>query len=280
MNLHEELGRHGAEATADAARRLESAPVRERLSARVRRGRRNKNWGAAGVAAAIAIIAVGVWTLGPLNGRVVEPAVPDPAHAGPYRYDVTPGADVRSGEPEVRLRGDDAAACGDVLDLTPGVTIHDEAALGLKLWATAELTTLGERMGSTPPATPVPLDPDKPDGLMTGWDPDSPTWSVELGGILGSYEVVALLMDGDTVMGATMGLSGGSSTSGEVEAVGGAPIPRVGYCEPSAQSLTADIGSPMDTVLVFQFWETGVYTEEGTPPLATIVVNPRVPLGH
>ncbi|GMA35241.1 hypothetical protein [Demequina litorisediminis] len=76
MNLHDELGRAGAEATGGSAERLVSGSVVESLGARVRRGRRQRALGGAGVVAGVGVAAVGLWAWLPLGGsaRDVEPA--------------------------------------------------------------------------------------------------------------------------------------------------------------------------------------------------------------
>lgn len=276
MNLHDELRRHGAGASGEAADALRTDEVRATLGDRVRRGRRRRTLGGAGTVAGVALVAVGAWAVFPVPTHGTDPAgAGQSAHAGPYRYDVT--GDSPTGEPEVLLRGDDAVACGDILDLTPGVTVHDPEALTRGLWAEAELTTLSETTGRKPPATPVPLDPDKPDGLMTGWDPNHPVWGVRLAGDALLMESVPLLMNGDTVMGSSSGTSTFNNLGGHGFASGGVAIPRLGYCEPSAESLTAEIGDPMDTVIVAQYWASTSSSPGGSQLLATIVFDPHVP---
>ncbi|GIG53817.1 hypothetical protein [Demequina activiva] len=140
MNLHDELGRHGADAAAESARSLGSVDVRDALGARVRRGRRRRAAGGAGVVAAVALVAVGVWS--------VLPGVPMDAHPVATPSASTP-PDPRSADgaglviDEETAISDDAALdvtalrCGDATGLVSGVTAHDERAVGLQ--ATAQL---------------------------------------------------------------------------------------------------------------------------------------------
>jgi hypothetical protein len=276
MNLHDELGNHGADAAAEMARRLESAEVRVTLTDRVRRGRRRRALGGAGTVAAVALVAVGAFALLPLGEDASDPLRPaGVVSAGPYEYEVA--ADSREADPEVTLRGDSAVMCADTLHLTAGLTVHDPSAFTGSIALSALLTTLGETTDMTPPATPVPIDPGKPDGLTTGWDPDTPTWSVQLGGEVRSYELVSLLMDGGTVEGIAFGMSGGGDASGPRWASGGTPIPNIGQCDQSLDAISGEPGDPMRTVLVAQFWGAATSTGGGTPLLATIVIDPTQP---
>ncbi|WP_430868303.1 hypothetical protein [Demequina aurantiaca] len=275
MNLHDELGRHGADAAAESAGRLESAQVRATLGDRVRRGRRRRALGGAGAGAVVALAIVGLLALVPLGND--DPKLSEPAavvSAGPYEFEVAPGS--READPEVMLRGDTAVMCGDTLDLTPGVTVHDAEALESAIELSAELTTLRETMDTTLPATPVPLDLDLPEGLTTEWDPNTAQWDVALGGDVRSLEVVPLLMDGETVTGVAFGISAGGS-SGPISSSSGVPIPRTGQCDQSLDSISNDPGDPMDSVLVAQYWGAPTAAGGDAPLLATIVVDPTQP---
>jgi hypothetical protein len=228
------------------------------------------------VVASVALVAVGVWAVAPTPNDEQEPTgIHDIARAGPYSYEAS--ADSRRGDPEVKLRGDAAVMCGDTVDLTSGVTVHDSEGFERSVRLGAELTTLGETTDATPPATPVPLDPNKPDGLTTGWDPLQPRWSVQLSGDVGSFELVTLLMDGQTVAGMAAGTSGSSNVTGRIWASGGAPIPRIGQCDDSLDALSAEPGDPMETLLVAQYWGASTSTNEDTTLLATIVIDPALP---
>lgn len=281
MNLHDLLGRYGADAVAGSRSRLSSVEVQDALDARVRRGRRRRAVGGGiGAVAGISLVAVGVWAVAPGLGAAVDPARPDAAaSAGPYRYAVDDAGDAPVQEPEIFLRGDAAVMCGDEVSLTPGVTVHDPEAFERGIFHAAELVTLADVTDRPPPATPEPLDPDNPDGPWTGWDPAEPVWDGWSGGLMTSQATHALLLDGDVVVGHIDGSSGGGSGESHVEGTSGSPIPRVGYCEPSElswdQLTDLERGDPMDTLLVTQFWGAGEPGDRAL--LATIVVDPREP---
>lgn len=290
MNLHDLLGRYGADAAAGSRNRLESAEVREVLETRVRRGRRRRAVvGGVGAVAGVSLVAVGVWAVAPGLGSSVDVATSgDPAAAGPYRYVVDDVLDdhavndVPLRQPEVYLRGDDEVMCGDELSLTPGVTIHDQAALGRGIFLEAELVTLGDVTRSDPPATPKPLDPDNPDGLSNSWDPSEPIWDGWAGGVMSRQISTALLMDAATVVGVLEGSMVQTSMEQEVEGSAGSRVPTVGHCdltEISWEDLSElERGDPMDTLLVSQFW--GENQEGDVVLLATIVVDPHQPANH
>ncbi|MFW7413895.1 hypothetical protein [Demequina sp. SO4-18] len=254
----------------------------------ISRGRRRRAATQAGVGAlGVAAIGVAGWLVLPLAGPgESEPAGPDDAvNAGPWRYEV--GADPEAypiEEPSVMLNGGDEVMCGDELSLEPGVTVHDPDAFGRQIYQEAELTTLGETVG-TPTAEPRPLNSDDPDGIMTGWDPNQATWDGAIGGQLVGTETVSLLMDGDTVVGHAFGSSLSASWDGLMEGSGGGSIPREGLCEGSEftieELLELEHGDPMDTLLVTQFWggsERGERVALGERVLlATIVFDPNEP---
>lgn len=280
MNLHDDLGRYGADAVAGSRSRLESVEVRQTLSARVRRGRRKRAMGGGlGAVAGVAVVAVGLWTVMPGAGDGLEPAtLGEPVTAGPYRYDVDAADPVDIAEPEVLLRGDGAVMCGDEVSLTPGVTVHDELAFERGIFLEAELATLGEISPYDPPATPEPIDPTNPDGPTNDWDPAEPRWTGWLGGTIRRGVTSALLLDGETVVGEIEGSSGGGP-EGYKESSLGSPIPRVGSCEVAEQTwdglMALERGDAMNTLLVTQFWGAG---EPGDRVLlATIVVDPNEP---
>ena len=290
MNLHDELGRYGADAAASSRSRLESVEVRSALEARVRRGRRRRAAGRGlGAVAGLSLVAVGVWAVAPgLEGPVDVAASGEPASAGPYRYvvddvlDEHARGDVPIREPEVFLRGDKEVMCGDELSLTPGVTIHDQAALGRALYFEAEIVTLGDVNPLDPPATPEPLDPDNPDGPTNSWDLSEPAWDGWAGGVMSRQISTALLMDGETVVGVLEGSMVQTSMEQEAEGSAGAPLPRVGYCDLTEGSWEdvseLERGDPMDTLLVSQFWGESQIGE--VVLLATIVVDPHEPANH
>ncbi|MDN4480191.1 hypothetical protein [Demequina muriae] len=241
----------------------------------ISRGWRRRATAQAGVAVlGVTAIGMAAWLVPSLGG--VWDAEPAGADAGPFRYSVESGGDVRDSEPEVMLRGADAVMCGDELDLTPGLTVHDAQALDRDLFLEAELTTLGDTLG-TPTAEPRPLDPDDPDGIMTGWDPDSPSWRIAGGGEVRSYRVATLLMDDDIVAGVVASSAYGAGGDEDAMLMGesGAGIPRIGQCDDSLDSWSNDPGDPMDTRLVAQYWSTSE-TGESTL-LATVVVDPNEP---
>lgn len=283
MDLHQELSRHGTAKTADASRHLRTPATEASLAERVARGRRRRAARLSGFAvtgvAAVALVGVGVWNVWPAPIVDAEPAG---VNAGPYRYEV--GSEGEISQPTLMLRGDDAVMCGDELSLEAGVTVHDPDAFDRGLYQEAELTTLGGTIGA-PTAEPRPLNPDDPDGIMTGWDPEHPVWDGALGGELVSAETVTLLMDGDTVVGHVSGSSVGGAEDGHMGSSGGSPIPRVGECRDFdltfEEMLDLEHGDPLDTLLVTQFWgepERGERAALGERVLlATIVVDPNQP---
>ncbi|WP_144018441.1 hypothetical protein [Demequina sp. NBRC 110051] len=190
MNLHEELGRIGADATAGSRGRLASAEVADGLGARVRRGRRSRVLGGAGVVAGVALVAVGVWSWVPFGGAAsVGPAgtlPPTPAvgspEADPYLYQVDGTTPVDTSAP-FSLAGDSAVVCGDVIDVEAGGYSLSSAMPDGGVFLLARLHA-AESAGTTA------------------------EWEVSVGGGASSITATAVAMVGDVVVGV------GSSTSG------------------------------------------------------------------
>ncbi len=279
MNLHDELGRFGADGASGSAERLSSDDVRESLGARVRSGRRRRAVGGGmGAVAGIALVALGVWAAVPFFGvQEVEPAEPDSAvSAGPFRYDIVPGADVVDGPPQVVLTGDNAVMCGDELSLAPGVTVHDPVAYERAIWVAAELTTseaLGVGEESRRYADYAP-----PADAFLQSDPEPALWHMGLGGDTVRWEVVPLLMDGGVVAGTSMVAGSESDVEhpGMEEASAMMQVPGDGQCGALLGGDGAERGNPMDSVLVVQFWTLS----EGEEAVlaATVVIDPNGPV--
>lgn len=134
MNLHDELGRHGADAADEAAQRLSSRDVRSALNSRVRQGRRRRAvGGGVGAVAGIALVAVGVWGVLPGDTLNSEPAAPevsiDPdleARGEVYRIDESaPVGPVA----EIDVRRSQSMVCGTPFDLDEGVMVHDTSVI-------------------------------------------------------------------------------------------------------------------------------------------------------
>lgn len=127
MNLHDELGRHGADAADESARRLSSSDVRSALGARVRRGRRRRAvGGGVGAVAGIALVAVGAWSvlLGvPTDAQPAATIDADLESRG-TTYEVDGAAIVDPAIP-IDLRQPDELRCGTPVELDEGPTVHD-----------------------------------------------------------------------------------------------------------------------------------------------------------
>ncbi|MFW7413898.1 hypothetical protein [Demequina sp. SO4-18] len=137
MNLHDELGRHGADAVAESARRLSSSDVRSSLGARVRRGRRRRAvGGGVGAVAGIALVAVGAWSVLPgLGADDAEPAETPSGTASPEAIDgaVEYVIDEEAPISDAVPRDMAGLGCGDTAALRSGMLVYDEGAFGLSV---------------------------------------------------------------------------------------------------------------------------------------------------
>lgn len=267
MDLHDELGRFGEQNSADAARRLRDDSSREAILASVTTGRRRRRIGATTVAAvAVGAVAIGAWAAAPAlrslaDGGVAPAGRPGIVRAGPYEYAVS--ADSPERPPQVVLDGAAAVTCGDTVDLTPGVTVHDPGALTGSI-------ALGAQLGSSDDLSKL-LTADQEAAL--NWDSSQSSWGVVMIGDELSYEATALLLDRDQVVGIaepTVGYGRGMS-----RVTGGLAVPRIGQCEGPAPSGKA--GDPLNTVIVAQYWANGASSPNEWQLLATIVVDPNQP---
>lgn len=263
MNLHDEMGRHGADATAESAARLESAEVLTVLGGRVRRGRRARNLGAAGVVAAFAVMAVGAWSLLPVSDREVDPAeVSDVVRAGPYEYHVTVSSPLD--EPEVYLEGASAVACGDTVDLTPGITVHDLEGYERALWMRAQL--------GPPQDLEEWLAGDQLEELSHSGDQS--VWAMEAGGENISVETKVMQVEGGQVV--AVGSPAEANLGGKGASAFGAvpmPGPSVGQC--AGGHTGGAVSDPADSVMVTQMWAMGFSSPDQDTLLATVVVDPN-----
>ena len=226
----------------------------------IRKGRRRRTAAQATFSVVgVAVLGLGAWAVMPRETLNAEPAAP--VTAGPYVYALNPGADVNEGDPELLVRGQDVVACGDEVSLTPGVTIHDPAALETDSTIEASLTTLGM-------AWP------EGDGSDPDYDASEPVWDVAAEGTNVQLQAMTLLLDDGEVV----GFAGGFQTSGGGTggAAGAIPVPAAGECLDFIGE-DAESGDPLDSVAIVQLWsaDRGV-TVTGSNPLATVVVDPTV----
>ncbi|WP_084075242.1 hypothetical protein [Demequina sp. NBRC 110052] len=259
-DLHERLARHGSDAVAGSQTRLASQQTSDALVARVRTGRRRRAMGGAGVVAGVAVLGVGLWAALPGEPRAWQPA---DGRDSSYVYVLASDADFPVTEPTVLVDGDDATElqCGDTVSLTPGVTVHDEAAFEGAIELKA---LLGEREVSQ----------------GGGFDYASvEMWTAMWGGLGLDWQVGSYLLDGDTVVAAVNGIRtvvnvadagmmwGGTTMAAlSPEQCGSGDEPSF----PEYPELAPAAEPGMVPVLVAQAMEGGRL-------LATIVVDPRVP---
>ncbi|WP_084039196.1 hypothetical protein [Demequina sp. NBRC 110053] len=179
MNLHDELGRVGADATAGSSERLTSVETADALGTRVRRGRRRRAAAGVGSVAAVALVAVGVWSVLPGFGGALEPASsPSPSSEGDavsdgraelrapegdsYQAFVVPEPDVgcapfgdlaAAGAPheqsvqyEVELPGVADRLTGELWGAEPVLTLpaaYEPWYVGLDAWLVADVVSAG-----------------------------------------------------------------------------------------------------------------------------------------
>ncbi|WP_084079225.1 hypothetical protein [Demequina sp. NBRC 110057] len=275
MNLHEELGQAGADATAGSGERLASVEVGAALGARVRRGRRRRTLGGAGAVAGVAVVAVGLWTWLPWGGggRDVEPAAsyspPEIHHAVDYR--VADSASVVDEVP-LDLRTSGALVCGDDVVLQEGVTVHDRAVLssGVEVRAASQsvLSMTRGNLDQVPEGEWDNLTASAPSTIDTATE--SHVFQVAVGWQDGDGITVMtapLLLRGDQVVGVgvTEGGSGGGAGGSAEASLAWTPLP--GECPGGTGS--ASLGDGVyEPVLVTQVWSASLQT-----PLATMVVS-------
>ncbi|WP_084128803.1 hypothetical protein [Demequina sp. NBRC 110055] len=267
MNLHEELGRIGADATAGSGSRLTSVEVADGLGARVRRGRRQRALGGAGVVAGVALIAVGVWSFAPLgDSGPVGPAgtsvdstpryeLPDIKGATEYTVD---GSARMSDNVPVDLRLPNELICGAAVNLAEGVTVHDPSVLSAGVQVSAASRSLLDD------DTVV----DDPDSIWVGYEAHHFETAVgwQDGAGISTTTVPLLMRSGEIVgigvaEGAEGGGPGGSAESGPLWS----PLP--GDCANGAPS-GALVDGTYQPVLATQVWSANLQTA-----LATIVVS-------
>ncbi|WP_062136419.1 hypothetical protein [Demequina aestuarii] len=269
MNLHDELGRHGADAVDESARRLSSSDVRAALGARVRRGRRRRAvGGGVGAVAGIALVAVGAWSVLPGlgNGTVADPAGVG-GDATTYRVSDSAPVEPLPGGP---FDNEDTLAypelmCGDPFELEEGVTVHDASVLDDSWVASASSWALHDD-GSHHAA---------PTGINLGFETHYFRFASEFDGIqsVAQVEVPLLVRDGVVV---GVGVAGGGSGGGGSLAVepGGDDwlpewTPSPGQCGDEDRSAEFGDGT-YEPVWVTRLWTSDVTSPE---PLATIVFS-------
>ncbi|MFW2512363.1 hypothetical protein ACNI3K_01135 [Demequina sp. SO4-13] len=281
MNLHEELGRHGADAVDESAQRLSSSDVRSALGERVRRGRRRRAvGGGVGAVAGIALVGVGVWGVLPGATMNSEPAAPvasiDPeleARGEVYRIDGSAPAD-----PEIPIDVQDLSEeiCAMTLDVNEGVTVHDPdvvdrgvAVAALSLQATPEDVTEewlrelpsgdpGDAWDNLVAENPVAVDATAEQHLFD----HQVAWQV--GDDITTTSVALLLQDDEVV-----GVSGSKGFSGDGAGSASSHMwtPSPGVCGDGSDGEVYTDGV-YEPVLVSQVW-----SDEGGAPLATVVIS-------
>lgn len=210
MNLYEELGRVGAEATAESGRRLGSSDVRDALEARVRRGRRTRALGGTGVVAGVTVVAVGLWSVSPGLGGIGDPAGTGPSmYAGPvpdteFTVDGSAPVDAHYG---IDLNDHDSFACGALVDLTEGVVVHDSSVIdrgvtvAAQSWVGPPATefadgdegSAAERWSSAYASEPVTVDTGRNEQFFTyaaTWEEGRDITLIQVPLVLGGNEVV------------------------------------------------------------------------------------------
>ncbi len=256
MNLHDELGRHGADAAAESASRLESGAVRQALGARVRSGRRRRAvGGGAGVVAGVALVAVGVWGILPGTALKSEPA--GPVVPGGVTYEVDETAVIDKIMP-VDLRMPQEMQCGFATELRSGVTVHDPSAVDAGFVISAATELMADD-GSRSPS---------PSSVVVGTEALAFRYEASARDLTGVqwYTMPMLLQNGEIVgMGAVNGVAG----DGEMTMSGpdDAWAPEPGSCLSGGQVEGLGDGA-YEPVLVTQLWSASLMQ-----PLATVVFS-------
>ncbi|MFN3866985.1 MAG: hypothetical protein ACK4MD_09780 [Demequina sp.] len=255
MNLHDELGRHGADAAAESARRLGSSEVRSALGARVRRGRRRRAvGGGVGAVAGVALVAAGVWSVLPGVSPDLGPA--GPSVRGGVTYEVDETAPIEKVLP-VDLRMPRELQCGVVVQLDEGVTVHEPSVVdaGFAISAAAELVADdGSRYAD-------------PTSVWAGYEVHQFVYQASAADLSGVqwYTMPMLLQRGEIV---GLGIATGGAGSGAMSMSGPeeAATPLPGSCLEDQLEGLGDGG--YEPVLVAQLWSLSL-----AEPLATVVFS-------